>query len=251
MIKENIKLTVITVCFNSEKTIKYTLESVLNQTYNNIEYIIVDGNSADSTLEIIKFYEKKFIEKGISYKWISEADKGIYDAMNKGIKLSNGKLISLLNSDDWYELDALENVKNEYIKSNADFIHGNLNLYSKEKNFIKTLKPKNKKVVIRKMPFFHPTSFISKKTYNKLKGYSLDYKICSDYDFIIKIINNNFKISYLNRVITNFTIGGISTTQVNVSLKESHLIRVQNGYQKHISKFYYLVETLICKIKYR
>lgn len=251
MIEENITLTVITVCFNSEKTIKFTLESVLNQTYSNIEYIIVDGKSTDATLDIIKLYETKFRKKGISYKWISEVDEGVYDAMNKGIKLSKGKLIGLLNSDDWYEVDALQNVKDQYIKYNADFIHGNLNLYSLEKKFRKTLKPKNKKVVVRKMPFFHPTSFVSKKIYNKLKGYSLDYKICADYDFIIKIIHNKFKICYIDKVITNFTIGGISTTQVREALKESHLIRINNGHQKGLSKFYYYLETLICKIKYR
>lgn len=251
MSNANLLITVITVCFNSEKTIRSSLESVLNQTYHNIEYIIIDGKSTDSTIEIIKSYQHKFIEKGISYKWTSETDKGIYDAMNKGVKLSYGKLIGILNSDDWYELDTLQNVKNEWIKSHSDFIHGNMNVFSPEKEFIKTLKPKTKKSVIRKMPFFHPTSFASKKLYNKLKGYSLDYKICSDYDFIIKVINSNFNISYIDKVLTNFTIGGISTTEINPALKESHLIRVKNGYQKNISKFYYLIELLICKIKYR
>ena len=225
-------------------------ESVLNQTNSDFEYIIIDGESTDSTLEIIKSYEQKFKDKGISYQWISEADKGIYDAMNKGIKKAKGTLIGLLNSDDWYELDALQNVKNNFIKTNADFIHGNMNLYSIEKGLIKRLKPKNQNVVVRKMPFFHPTSFISKKIYTKLKGYSLEYEICADYDFIIKIIKNDFKISYLDRVITNFTIGGVSTTEVKKALKESHLIRVNNGYQKITSKFYYYIERIICKIKY-
>lgn len=251
MSNANLLITVITVCFNSEKTIRFSLESVLNQTYHNIEYIIIDGNSTDSTIEIIKSYQHKFIEKGISYKWFSETDKGIYDAMNKGIKLSSGKLIGILNSDDWYELDTLQNVKNECIKSHSDFIHGNMNVFSPEKEFLKTLKPKNKKFVTRKMPFFHPTSFASKKLYNTLKGYSLDYKICSDYDFIIKVINSNFSISYVNKVLTNFTMGGVSTTEIKPALKESHLIRVHNGYKKNKSKFYYFIELLICKIKYR
>ena len=251
MVKENIKFTVITVCFNSEKTIKCTFESILNQTYKNIEYIVIDGNSSDSTLQIIKSYQQKFTEKGISYRWISEPDRGIYDAMNKGINLSEGNLIGILNSDDWYETNALENIKNLYNKSNADFIHGNLNLYSPEKEFIKTLKPKKNYIVKRKMPFFHPTSFVSKKIYNKLDGYSLNYKICSDYDLIIKIINNNFKISYLDKVITNFTIGGVSTTSIKEALQESHFVRINNGYNRVSSKLNYYLESLICRIRYK
>lgn len=243
--------SIITVSFNSEKTIRNTLESVLNQTETNFEYIIVDGKSKDSTLEIIKSYEQKFKEKGISYRWISEEDNGIYEAINKGISLSKGTLIGLLNSDDWYELDALQNIKNNFIKTNADFIHGNMNLYSIKKEFIKRLKPKDKKALTRKMPFFHPTCFISKKVYNVLKGYSLDYKICADYDFIIKIIKNDFKVTCIDKVITNFTMGGVSTTEVKKALKESHQIRVNNGYSKNLSKFHYYIERVICKIKYR
>ncbi|MEE9406938.1 MAG: glycosyltransferase family 2 protein [Polaribacter sp.] len=243
--------SILTVCFNSEKTIKRTIESVLNQTFSNFEYIIIDGKSSDLTLKIIASFEQKFIEKGISYKWVSEPDKGIYDAMNKGIEASSGELIGIINSDDWYMLDALENIKNQFIRTKADFIHGNMNTYTSDNIFLKTLTPKSKKTAIRKMPFFHPTSFIHKRVYNQLKGYSLRYKICADYDFIIKIINNNFKISYLNKIITNFTIGGVSTRQVEAPLKESHLIRVHNGYSKVISKFYYFIETLICKIRYR
>lgn len=243
-------ISIITVCFNSEKTILKTIESVLNQNFTNFEYIIIDGKSSDSTLKIITSFEQKFLERGIAYKFISEQDKGIYDAMNKGIKLSNGNLIGLLNSDDWYELGTLQIVNNEFLKSNLDFVHGNMRLYSKEKKVIKELKPKGKEVVNRKMPFFHPTSFARKKVYEELGLYSLNYKICSDYDFMIRVIKNNFKIVYVDKVLTNFTEGGISTTNVKGALLESHVIRVNNGYHKLISKFYYYVETIICKIKY-
>ena len=90
------KITIITVCYNAEKTIKDTLESVLSQNYDNYEYLIIDGKSKDSTLSIVKEYEKKFKGK---LKWVSERDKGLFDAMNKGIKLANGKIIGIINSD--------------------------------------------------------------------------------------------------------------------------------------------------------
>ena len=244
--------SIITVCFNSEKTIKRTIESVLNQTFsNNFEYILVDGKSLDSTLEIIESYEQSFKEKGISYKWVSEPDKGIYDAMNKGVQLTNGELIGILNSDDWYQKDALQNIKSKFDITKADFIHGNINTFSEEEVFLKTLNPGRKNQISRKMPFFHPTCFITKKVYTDLKEYSLKYRICSDYEFIIRLIKSNFSISYLDVVITNFTIGGISTSQIKPALQESHLVRIDNGFNVFSSKFYYYIETLICKIKYR
>ena len=107
----NTFFTIITPCFNSEKTIEKTLQSVLNQTYQNFEYIIIDGGSTDDTLSIIESYKEKFAEK---LTVVSEKDNGIYDAMNKGIQLAKGELVGIVNSDDFYETDALENIVNEY-----------------------------------------------------------------------------------------------------------------------------------------
>lgn len=243
-------LSVITVSLNSEVTIEKTIQSVLNQSYTNFEYVIIDGKSTDKTLNIIQSFEKEFNQKGISLKWISESDKGLYDAINKGIKLCNGKFISVLNSDDWYENDVVESVLNHYTKTKALYIHGNINLYSEKKEFIRTAKAGKLSQISKKMPFFHPASFINKDIYDKLGGYSLEYKICADYDFIINIINNNFAISHLNKVLTNFSLGGVSTSRIKDALKESHIVRVNNGYNRLLSKFYYFVEIIICKIKY-
>ena len=95
-------VSIITVSYNSRQTIEKTIESVLNQTYDDIEYIIIDGNSSDQTVNIIKSYEDSFIKKGYSYRWISENDDGIASAWNKGLKMAKGDIIALLNSDDWY-----------------------------------------------------------------------------------------------------------------------------------------------------
>src|SRR5690242_18447201 len=114
MNKPETKISIVTVCFNSAKTIADTIESVLNQDYKPHEYILVDGASTDRTVQIIKTYEDVFRERGISYLYISEPDRGIYDAMNKGIAMATGELIGIVNSDDWYEKDALNLISSRY-----------------------------------------------------------------------------------------------------------------------------------------
>lgn len=242
-------ISIITSTYNSEKTLLDTVNSIANQTYTNIEYIIVDGNSSDNTLRIIKKAQKIFQEKNIDFKFISEEDNGVYEAMNKGIKLAKGELIGVIGSDDWYEKDCFLIVAETYKKTNADFIHGHMNLYSENKIFLKKLKYGTVKEMKNRMSFFHPTSFIKKEVYNKLNNYSLDYRICSDYDLILRIINTNFNIVSINKVLTNFSFGGLSTTNVKEALYESHKIRVKNGYNKYYSLIVYKKALVASKIK--
>ena len=122
------KISLITVCYNSEETIKDTIESVLKQTYRNYEYIIIDGKSKDKTLDIIKSYEKKFDSK---LKYISESDEGLYDAMNKGIALATGDIIGILNSDDiLYDKNVFQNVVDNF--TNCDGVYSNLLLMNED-----------------------------------------------------------------------------------------------------------------------
>lgn len=242
--------SIVTVTFNSEQTLNQTIDSLLDQECDDFEYILVDGNSSDSTISIIKSYEEKFSQRGIPFYWISEEDDGIYDAMNKGLKKASGEFIGIINSDDWYEKDSLKIIKEEYNKSHSDLLHGNLNLFNEKKEFLKVLKPSGPRSAIRKMPFLHPTCFVKKNVYQALKGYRLDYQICSDYDFVLRVLKKGFSIKYIDTTLANFTMGGVSTTMVDKSLKESHRIRVRNGYNAFLSKFYFYLETIICKIKY-
>lgn len=203
------KITIITVVFNNCKTINTAIESVLNQTYNDIEYIIIDGGSTDGTIEIIEKYRNK-----ISFL-VSEKDKGIYDAMNKGIMLATGDIIGILNSDDLYNNNSiLEIINNEFEKDeNLEILYGDL-VYV-DKNCISK--------IIRKWisceyfdEFFeqgnvppHPSLFLKRSVYNRVGLFNLKYKLAADYEFMLRIFKNySFNIRYINQVLVRMRLGG-------------------------------------------
>ena len=127
---EDILVSIITVCYNSEKTIYQTMDSVLKQTYSNIEYIIIDGASTDGTLAIIKEFGQRF---GARMRYVSEPDHGIYDAMNKGISMAGGDIIGIINSDDYYEPDAVEKVIGAYSRGDCAVFYGEMRTWTDEK----------------------------------------------------------------------------------------------------------------------
>ena len=215
-------ISIITVCYNSEKTIMDTLESMLHQTYLNFEYIIIDGKSTDSTMQIIDSYRDKF---GPKLKVISEKDKGIYDAMNKGVSYASGDLIGMINSDDWYEEDALENVANEYQRQNLAVFYGMQKLIQNEKEKICWLK--HHQFLDTQMITF-PTCFITKGVYEKFGNYDLQYRSSADYDFILKLFKSG-EVDFISiyKVIAAFRLGGMSAT--NIGNIETAKIRHKYG----------------------
>ncbi|MGL5963563.1 MAG: glycosyltransferase family 2 protein [Fusobacteriaceae bacterium] len=219
-----VKISVITVCYNSEKTINQTIESLLNQSFQNFEYILVDGASNDKTLEIIQSYSDKFLEKGINYKYISEKDNGIYDAMNKGINLSTGEIIGIVNSDDWYEKDALQNIINVYLKEESDIIYGLLRTIDEDNNPEKIMgNYKSNGIGV------HPTVFVKKDIYNRYGVFNLDYRLAADTELLIRLSRENLKIDMIEKVITNFRITGATTKYEYLSKKESIQIEFKYG----------------------
>lgn len=183
------KVSIITVTYQSEKTLKDTLESVLKQTYSNYEHIIVDGKSKDATMQIVKQYEAKYEGK---LKYISEKDKGIYDAMNKGIQMATGDIIGILNSDDIYAKETvLETIVNTFEQTNCDGTYANLIFMDAET----MTKPQR----IWKSPTgkledgwhpAHPTLYLKKEVYDQIGLFNLQYKIVADYDFMIRMLKN-------------------------------------------------------------
>ncbi|MCT7489225.1 glycosyltransferase [Aliarcobacter cryaerophilus] len=217
-------ISIITVVFNGEKYLEETIQSVINQTYDNVEYIIIDGGSTDVTLDIIKKYEDK-----IDY-WVSEKDSGIYDAMNKGIQVSQGEIIGVVNADDYLYLDTILSIANLYYKYQFDYTYGTLDYIDEEGNKlyeISSIGLNNIKYKIFKhMPYLHPTMFISKKVYQKIGVYNIKYKLSGDYDFVLRLIKNKYQGTKLIFKTGCFRVGGasggIKTLKENYDLLLEH-----------------------------
>ena len=224
------KITLITVCFNSEKTIKDTLKSVLKQTYKDYEYLIIDGKSNDGTIDIIKEYEPKFNGR---LKWISEKDNGLYDAMNKGIKLAKGEVIGILNSDDIFaNNNVLKTISDTFKKKKCDASYSDLVFMDEE-----TMKVPQRYFISKtgnyKLGWHppHPTLYVKKNIYDKYGLYNQDYRIAADYDFMLRIMKNKVKIAYIPKVLIHMRSGGVSTNGIKgyiKSFKESLAVLKNN-----------------------
>lgn len=212
-------VSIITVCFNSEKTIEDTIKSVISQNYDNIEYLIIDGLSTDNTLDIVRKYNEK---SDIKFNIISEKDDGLYDAMNKGIKLCNGEIIAIINSDDFYtDENVISDVVKQFKTDNAEIVYGNLNFVDEQDKY---------KIVrkwIAKSGKFnqgwnppHPTTFVKKSVYDKFGVFETKFKIAADYDILYRFIEKyKVKTSYINRYLVDMRMGGESTKSIKNIIK--------------------------------
>lgn len=224
-------VTVITVCRNSAATIRDTLDAVLAQTYPHIEYLLIDGCSSDGTLEILHSYKEAFRRKGYTYRIVSEPDRGIYDAMNKGLALASGELVGIINSDDWYEPDAVKTAAEEYLREPYDIFYGNLNLVRSDGSVIV------KRSRLDRFPssrhWNHPTTFIPTWVYREMGGYRCR-TLYDDFDLMLRLRRKQMRVRISNRILANFRTGGVSTGK---SLRQClHRIRARyrcyrdNGY---------------------
>ena len=199
------KVSIVTVALNSQDTIRQTIESVLRQTYSNIEYWIIDGLSEDGTVEIANEYRDRFLERGMEYHIVSEKDNGIYDAMNKGIRLASGELVGIINSDDWYEDTAVECAAGKYLEEEYDLFYADIRIVGDKKSFIK--KSKDGRLVTSRY-WNHPTTFVPKRVYTDCLY--RNKTIHDDWDLILRIRNRNGKVCVVNQVLANFRRNGVS-----------------------------------------
>ncbi len=213
------KITLITVTYNSEKYLSQCIASIRNQTYDNIEHIIIDGKSTDNTVSIIKENESK-----IKY-WISEPDRGMYDAINKGIKQATGEVIGILNSDDILATDdAIENIVKAFKEQNVDSVYGDLQYVDKQNTnrVFRVWKGKTYKRSLFKMGWMpgHPTFYIKKSAIDKFGGYENHYFTAADYEFMARYLYKH-KVSsyYLPQLIVKMRTGGASNKNLNQRLR--------------------------------
>ena len=200
------KVTILTVAYNCADTIATAIESVLNQTYKNIEYLVIDGLSKDNTVQIAQSYIPKFEEKGFVMKVISEADKGMYDALNKGISMASGELIGNINADDWYEPIAVERMVDLYKIESYDLAWADLRIIKPSGNMVK-------KAYVGKLwttaGFCHPTMFSKKEVLMEFP-YACE-QMDDDFEMVTRVRKANKKIVTLNEVLANYRFGGMST----------------------------------------
>jgi glycosyltransferase involved in cell wall biosynthesis len=224
------KISIITVCYNSAATIEKTIQSVSNQTHNNIEYIVVDGNSKDATLSIIKNYE------GVITKWISEPDHGLYDAMNKGIAIATGELVGILNSDDtFYSDDVVAEISAFHKHHSVDVSVGNIMQHKADGKVVRMYSSKYwtpEKLKIGFMPP-HPSIFFRRALFDKLGFYELGFIIGADYELITRFFLKG-KISWKYSCITTtaMLVGGLSssgTSSYTLITKEIQKALLMNG----------------------
>jgi glycosyltransferase involved in cell wall biosynthesis len=246
-----LKISIITVCYNSEKTIERTIKSVLAQKYYNIEYIIIDGGSKDSTIQIIEKYRSSI------HQFISEKDHGIYDAINKGITISTGDIVGILNSDDIFSndniIDCIVNIFNQ--KPQLDSIIGDIAFINTNEKIVRVYSSKNwtpNKFVYGFMPP-HPSFYCKRDLFYKYGLYKIDYKIAADYELLIRFFKiHNISYYKFNTIMVHMNLGGVSTKGIKSTLllnKEVKKACEQNGlntnYLKLFSKYFLKISEFI------
>ena len=236
------KISIITVCFNSEKYIQTALESVLEQTYPDIEYIIADGKSTDNTVKTIQQYEMLFNDR---MKWISEADKGLYDAMNKGIRMATGDIIGILNSDDLYcDPFAVEKVMDIFNKDNSlDAVYANLYYVSQNdtSHIVRKWITGKQKAFKSGWHPGHTALFLKKKVYDDYGLYNLEFKLVADFELMLRVFDKyKIKACYLQEYLIKMRLGGVTNKSLkNIYRQNVECLKAFQHNKLTVNKFIY------------
>lgn len=227
------KISIITVCFNSEETIKDTIESVVSQKFSDYEHIICDGGSTDNTINILDSSSHSKL------KYVSEPDDGLYDAMNKSIALAQGEYIGFLNSDDVYSSNEVLSIIGEHLNENVDAIYGDIN-YTKWENLeIVTRKWKSKQFktgdMMKGWMPAHPTFYCKREILKKSGGFDLSLPISADYDLMLRLLEKDkIRCCYIDKILVHMREGGMSGGGLMSILKQNHeCLKSRNKLRKY------------------
>lgn len=223
-------ISVVTVCYNSERYLAQAMESVLTQGYPAMEHVVVDGGSTDATLEIVRSFAPRF---GDRLRWVSEPDDGIYDAMNKGITMCTGEIVGILNSDDRYLPTALESVADALgahggagaVYGDAEVIDGDGDVVRYERSV--ALGPAAPRPDW--MPMCHQSLFVARKTYEEVGTYDTRYRVLADYDFVLRCLEAGVEFVQLSEALAQFRLGGACNSDDALLCAEAERVRVAHG----------------------
>jgi len=235
------KISIITITYNSAKTLQRALDSVQSQTYKDIEHVIVDGASTDGTKELIETYAKAHA----NVRWVSEKDKGIYDALNKGIKLATGDVIGFLHSDDvLYSADSIEHIAAAFAQKEVDVVYGDLQ-YCRGSKVVRRWKSNDFNPCALKYGWMppHPTVYVRKEVYQQVGEYDEWFRISADYDMMLRIFTAGYQSRYLPEVLVSMEVGGASNKNTKARLsktQEDYIVLKKN----HVGAGYL---TVACK----
>lgn len=232
-----IKISVITVVYNNEKTLEKTINSVLSQSYKEIEYIIVDGKSTDGTLDIINRYKKNIS------KFVSEKDNGIYDAWNKGVKMATGDIIFFINSDDiFYDDNVLEIVAKAFQQNlNYDYIYGGIvsrGIFNNGKDAVFLKEISNYSIKMGQV-IPQPSLFIKRSLFDEIGFYNTDYKVNADFDFDCRLVINNKKGLHVKYLISYYDQNGYSS-RGGWNLYQEKISVIRKHFGNYYASLYYI-----------
>lgn len=217
------RISVITITYNSEKTLEETILSVAAQNYRDFEYLIIDGGSTDTTVEIIKKYEN------VVTKWISEPDRGISDAFNKGIRMATGEVICLINSDDILAENALQTIARE-IRPETDILYGNAIYFGQNQKPFRVRPHEDLDYFRKGMALVHPATFVRKRAYEKYGTFDLGYRCAMDRELLLRMYLAGARFQYVDRDFAMMRMGGVSIqSYLGITVPEDVDISIRYG----------------------
>ncbi|MEO8764198.1 MAG: glycosyltransferase family 2 protein [Ginsengibacter sp.] len=228
-------VSVITIVYNGENHIEQTINSVLNQSYKNIEYIIIDGGSKDNTVSIIKKYQAR-----IAY-WVSESDAGISDAFNKGLAKAAGEIVGIINADDWYEINTISLVVTAI--ESYDVAYGYVQYWT---DFKKSFKQKSDVAYLeQQVSVIHPTVFVKKTCYDRFGVFNKNYKCAMDYELLLRLKVNHCKFVYIPSVLANMRWEGLSDQRWMLGCRET--LKIKNHYftERKFGNYVYFYKNVV------
>jgi glycosyltransferase len=242
------KISIITTCLNSEKTIEDTIKSVLFQNYPDLEYIIIDGGSKDNTLKIINKYKDRIT--GI----ISEPDSGIYDAMNKGVKMVTGEVVGIINSDDFFAHDTvIDKVASYFEHHDVGACYGDISYFvknntNKQVRFWKAGEY-NKKKLKNGWAVPHPAFFVRKEVYEKYGLFNTGFEIAADYELMLRFLLKGVRLGYIKETLVKMRSGGYSANSFNQRIKGWRELREAWRFNNQKTPLFFIIRRLVLKIK--